>query len=207
MLLYRPVGIEELRLVFLANASAFPPRLPEQPIFYPVLNRPYAQQIARDWNTKADSQAGYVTCFDVPESYLEQFPRKIVGQRQHEELWVPAEQLSEFNEQIVGTITILDAYFGEQFQGMVPDQGSWAGRNAMDQWIHLVDRTVKQPETLAQEIVENAAMIYIHMPYWQTASPERLASKPEEKRAVIAALMATWQNTQTTIPLGLSGIE
>jgi hypothetical protein len=35
------------------------PRLDWQPIFYPVLNREYAVQIARDWNTK-DAASGYV---------------------------------------------------------------------------------------------------------------------------------------------------
>ena len=41
----------------------FPPRLPEQPIFYPVLTEDYARQIARDWNVLA-SGAGYVTRTD-----------------------------------------------------------------------------------------------------------------------------------------------
>lgn len=52
MILYRPVGIKELELIALSDWAAFPPRLPHQPIFYPVLNFQYAAQIARDWNTK-----------------------------------------------------------------------------------------------------------------------------------------------------------
>ena len=44
----------------------FPPRLPEQPFFYPVLNEDYATQIARDWNTKDERSgfAGYVLRFE-----------------------------------------------------------------------------------------------------------------------------------------------
>jgi hypothetical protein len=42
-----------------------PPRLPEQPIFYPVLNEEYAPMIARDWNVK-QSGTGYVTRFSLP---------------------------------------------------------------------------------------------------------------------------------------------
>src|SRR6266545_4345683 len=45
------------------------PRLPEQPIFYPVLNEQYATQIARDWNVK-DSGAGYVTRFHVRKEFV-----------------------------------------------------------------------------------------------------------------------------------------
>jgi len=46
--LYRPVGPKELALIEASGWRAFPPRLPEQPIFYPVLNEDYAIQIARD---------------------------------------------------------------------------------------------------------------------------------------------------------------
>ena len=57
MRLWRPVGPQELRLIEQSNWTAFPPRLPEQPIFYPVLTRSYAQQIARDWNSiREDSE-------------------------------------------------------------------------------------------------------------------------------------------------------
>jgi hypothetical protein len=50
--LYRPVGRRELDLIRDSGMRAFPPRLPEQPIFYPVLTLEYARRIARDWNTK-----------------------------------------------------------------------------------------------------------------------------------------------------------
>jgi hypothetical protein len=45
----------------------WPPRLPEQPIFYPVLDQEYATMIARDWNGK-ESGSGYVTRFGVRRS-------------------------------------------------------------------------------------------------------------------------------------------
>ncbi len=68
--LYRPVGPTELSLIRQSGNRAFPARLPDQPIFYPVLNLEYAKQIARDWN---------------------------VGNRDHQEYWIPAEFLQEFN--------------------------------------------------------------------------------------------------------------
>ena len=64
--LYRPVGANELELIKESGWRAFPPRLPEQPIFYPVLNEGYAAQIARDWNAKHNEErVGYVTRFRV----------------------------------------------------------------------------------------------------------------------------------------------
>ena len=104
--LYRPVGPQELVLIEASGFTAFPPRLPEQPIFYPVLNEAYATQIARNWNVRA-SGAGYVTRFSLPASYLAKYPVQIVGSREHAELWVPAEELAEFNRQIVGRIEVI----------------------------------------------------------------------------------------------------
>lgn len=103
--LYRPVGPQGLALIEASGWTAFPPRLPDQPIFYPVTNEPYAIQIARDWNVKA-SGSGYVTRFAVDASYLARFPIQTVGGREHTELWVPAEELAEFNRHIVGLIEV-----------------------------------------------------------------------------------------------------
>jgi hypothetical protein len=119
MFLYRPVGLKELELIIRSGLSAFPPRLPEQPIFYPVLNFKYAQQIARDWNTQCNSFAGFVTEFEVEDDYVKKFEVRIVGGSIHQELWVPAEELEEFNRHIVGKIAIAAAYYGEQFQGEI----------------------------------------------------------------------------------------
>lgn len=113
--LFRPTGLDELKLVHDSGMKAWPPRLPGQPIFYPVMNREYAQQIARDWNAKSEpAQIGFVLSFDVETKYLSRFPAQTVGAKQHEELWVPAEELDEFNRHIMGEIRILDVFRGPE---------------------------------------------------------------------------------------------
>src|SRR3546814_4724237 len=69
--LWRPVGLAELALIRESGMRAFPPRLPEQPIFYPVTTEDYAIKIARDWNVRA-SGSGYVTRFEVLNSRSEE---------------------------------------------------------------------------------------------------------------------------------------
>ncbi len=101
--LWRPVGPAELKLIRDSDYQAFPPRLPEQPIFYPVLNVEYATLIARDWNVKADG-AGYVTRFEVRRDFLEGYEVRQTGGRTHMKYWIPAEDLTAFNRAIVGHI-------------------------------------------------------------------------------------------------------
>ncbi|MFK3735525.1 hypothetical protein ACI2LJ_35265 [Streptomyces sp. NPDC088090] len=103
--LWRPTGPEELALVRALDWRAWPPRLPEQPIFYPVLDEDYAIRIARDWNVK-HSGSGYVTRFEVDSAFLARYPVRQAGGRTILELWVPAEELDEFNAHIVGPITV-----------------------------------------------------------------------------------------------------
>jgi hypothetical protein len=107
--LYRPVGPAELALIEASGWKAFPPRLPEQPIFYPVLNVEYARQIARDWNVR-ESGAGFVTRFEIESAYIARFPVQTVGTAVHRELWVPAEDLDAFNAHIVGRIEVVEEF-------------------------------------------------------------------------------------------------
>jgi hypothetical protein len=104
--LWRPTGPAELELVRKLEWRAWPPRLPEQPIFYPVLDEDYAVRIARDWNVRHDG-AGFVTRFEVESAFLERYPVRQAGGETILELWVPAEELDEFNAHIVGRIEVV----------------------------------------------------------------------------------------------------
>lgn len=107
-LLFRPVGQEELDLIQAKGFTAFPPRLPEQPIFYPVINEEYATRIARDWNAKHEIQkVGYVTRFRVSNEFLSRYEIRTVGGSLHQEYWIPAEDLAEMNSNIVGKIEVI----------------------------------------------------------------------------------------------------
>ena len=115
MILYRPVGTAELKLIEKSEYKSFPPRLPEQPIFYPVLNKKYACEIAEKWNVKDTSDhKGYVTQFEVNDEYCSQFEIHTVGRSYHQELWIPAEKLENFNQHIIGTIKVIDEFSGSK---------------------------------------------------------------------------------------------
>lgn len=111
MILYRPVGTKELELIKESGYTKYPPRLPEQPIFYPVLNEKYATEIASGWNVKYnDDHRGYVTKFEIDDAYSRQFEIHTVGAGYHQELWVPAEELETFNQHIMGQIQVISEF-------------------------------------------------------------------------------------------------
>lgn len=137
--LFRPVGPEELELIRQSNWRRFPPRLPEQPIFYPVLQEEYAARIAQDWNVRA-SGAGFVTRFSVEKDYLDRFEVREVGGRQFTEYWIPADQLNEFNEHICGKIEVIAEFYA---------------KNRESDWIKVYD-LAQDRETI--ELVQKATL-------------------------------------------------
>jgi hypothetical protein len=107
--LWRPVGPKELELIEQSGMRTFPPRLPEQPIFYPVLTEEYAVKIARDWNVPA-SGAGFVTRFEIERSFIGRYDVQEAGGQSHREYWIPAEDLDNFNQAIIGLIEVVGRF-------------------------------------------------------------------------------------------------
>ncbi|HLQ20297.1 MAG TPA: ADP-ribosylation/crystallin J1 [Tabrizicola sp.] len=112
MILYRPTGRKELDLIENSGWRRWPPRLPDQPISYPVTTFAYAEKIARDWNSvlPAPNNEGFVTRFEIDADTAARYPVQQAGGRQHEELWVPAEDLEAFNDGIIGEIRVVARY-------------------------------------------------------------------------------------------------
>lgn len=107
--LYRPIGGLEHHLIMLSGFKQFPPRLAHQPIFYPVTSEEYASKIARDWNAK-DDDIGFVTRFKIKKSFIGMYNLKTVGGKSHQEYWIPAEQMDQFNNNIVGAIEVIHVF-------------------------------------------------------------------------------------------------
>lgn len=199
MKLYRPVGLAELALLFDSEMRTFPPRLPEQPIFYPVLNNEYAAQIAAEWNAP-DSQsqfAGYVTEFEVDSDYAAKFSKKIVGSSVHEELWVPAEELAEFNRHIIGHIQVTHAFFGSEFIGFVPPQFGLKGKNARDQFTCLAASFGYSGMDFICELAANRKAVFLNFPFWAQADFPAV----EQKAKVLSAIRTLWNERSPQMPL------
>ena len=163
--LYRPVGVAEAQLILEAELEAFPPRLAEQPIFYPVLNFKYAEQIARDWNTKGPESgfAGFVTRFKVDKDYVDQFEPQRVGSSVHMELWVLAEELDTFNQHIQGPIEFVAAYYGDGYRGIKHWHKDWY---AVDMFWGLF--MTRNPHDISGEVQLNRNAILLNFVYWAT---------------------------------------
>src|SRR5260370_34483970 len=135
--LSRPVGLHELALIWDRVMREFPPRWPHQPIFYPVVNIEYACQIARDWNAVDEKSgfAGFVTAFELDKSFLSKFEPHTVGSSKHVEYWIPAQELSSFNDAIRGLIRLESGFFGPNFTGYFPHAPAFKRRHAPPQFV------------------------------------------------------------------------
>jgi tetratricopeptide (TPR) repeat protein len=177
--------------------KAFPARLPQQPIFYPVLQLEYARQIASDWNAKSGQSAGYVTQFKVEDEYIGRFEKHTVGGSQHQEFWIPTEEVDEINKHIVGHIKVLEAYFGNAFEGFVPDQFGLQGKNAVDQFTLLANSYVYKRMDFYLEIKRNHKAVFLNYPFWQTHE----FKNPGLKEKIIKAIREAWLTSFPKTPL------
>lgn len=198
MKLFRPVGLAELALIFDLEMKAFPPRLPEQPIFYPVMNREYAIQIARDWNAPSEQSgfAGYVTEFEISPEYVMQFPVQTVGTSQHQELWVPAEQLDEFNSQIEGTIRVTDAFFGDQFKGSIPEQFGLRAKNAVEQFVALSGTFDYSGMDFISETAANRKSVWLNFLFWEQRDFTNEGVSVPQRDRVLKAIRELWKDRE-----------
>lgn len=197
MMLYRPVGLQELELIYDNGMQAFPARLPQQPIFYPVLDLEYARQTASDWNAKNGQAAGYVTQFKVEDQYLGQFETHTVGKSQYQEFWIPSEEVEKFNQHIVGHIKVVEAYFGEAFQGFVPETFGLGGKNAVEQFTLLANSYVYKRMEFYLEVKRNHKAVFLNYPFWQKYD----FKNPGLKAKVIQAIKDAWLTSFPKIPL------
>ena len=203
MILFRPVGLEELCLVYESGLQAFPPRLPDQPIFYPVLNEPYARQIARDWNTRSGTRSGFVTRFEVDDTFVARFERRVVGGREHEELWVPAEELPAFNAHLTGPITVTSAFFGDDYGGL-PGQSNLTNKTAAEQLIALGVLEAYNGFDFFDEVSTNHVAVFANFFYWE--HPEAVIDlEPARRARILGLIRARWAaSSHAAVPLGVT---
>ena len=200
MELFRPVGLAELGLVYESGMRAFPPRLPGQPIFYPVLTEQYARQIARDWNSKTDPNAGFITRFEVQESFARGFEPQRVGGKEHVELWVPAARVEEFNRHLEGPITVTEAFFTEGYVGEIPTNYLLQGKSALDQLIALADILDYNGMDFILELRTNHKAIFLNFPFWALGSEPAARIAPERRAKVLAAIRYAWPTDRPSLP-------
>lgn len=204
VILFRPVGLEELRPIYEANMRAFPPRLPDQPIFYPVTNRGYAEQIAREWNTKSGTLAGFVTRFSIDDAYVAKFERRVVGAREHEELWVPAEDLAQFNAKIENEIDVVAAFFGDNYRGFIPEAFGLRGKDANAQLVALAKTLAYSGFDFQMETSANHTAIFLNYFCWEQTSFVSDGIDDDARDGTLNALRKVWANaTRAASRLGV----
>ena len=172
-ILYCPVGLSEMQRILEEEPHAFPARQTDQPYFYPALTEGYAHQIARDWNINDHvlGYVGFVTQFRVEANYLKQFEEKVVDGSQHKQLWIPAGQLTEFNQRIIGGINVIAAYYGDKYEGA---RHEFRDFSADGMCLFLYELALKNKHDFRAEMMLSRRAIYLNYPYWMTQSYDEI---------------------------------
>jgi hypothetical protein len=201
--LFRPVGLHELSLIWDKEMREFPPRLPQQPIFYPVANIEYARQIARDWNTKDEKSgfSGYVTNLDVESSYLSKFEPHTVGSSAHVEYWIPANELNSFNRAIRDRIQLEEGFFGTAFRGHVPDTFNLKGKDAIAQFSFLAKDWEYSRFDVFMETYTNRKSIFLNWLFWAQHDFSEFGISAEQRKLMLDNLRQCWEQHRIEIPL------
>lgn len=176
------------------NLKGFPPRLPEQPIFYPVLNQAYAEQIALEWNTKDkfSDNVGFVTEFNVASPFIDKYEEQIVGARKHNELWIPAEDIDELNLNIEGHIKLVNVFYGVDYKGLNPDVTIFADKNPTEQFIAWKGLLDGSSVDFNLEVKEQWKYIYMNYSYWKKTGYIDYGITEETKSEVLSAIREYW---------------
>jgi hypothetical protein len=196
--LFRPVGLYELALIWDAEMRQFPPRLPSQPIFYPVANIAYSRQIARDWNVHDPKSgfAGYVTSFDVDRDYLLSLEQHTVGSSEHVEYWVPADTLETFNQAICGSVRLEEAYFGHEFKGLIPEKFGLTGKDAVAQFVALHGAWQDSRFDFACEVSANRKCVFLNWLFWSGYDFSAFEITENQRDEILKALRKCWDLLQ-----------
>jgi hypothetical protein len=203
--LWRPVGLLEMALVFDSGMRAFPPRRSEQPFFYPVLHRAYAEQIARQWNAREAPFAGYVIRFEIPEQYASGFDPKTVGSSTHQEYWVPSDRLDELNANIRHPMSVERAFFSSQFRGDIPERFGLARKDAGQQIYALVGALKDAPFDFGLEIAANARAVFLNYPFWRATPASWLGIEADALDRTLGKLREFWNSSVERPPLVEAG--
>lgn len=201
--LLRPVGLYELALIWDSVMREFPPRLPHQPIFYPVTTAEYARQIARDWNAGDEKSgfAGFVTEFVVDNGYIAKFAPHVVGASQHQEYWIPSEELGAFNKAITGRIGVREAFFGPGFVGCVPDEYLLKGKDAATQMATLAKTWDYSSFDVVCEVSANRKSVYLNCLFWAQHDFAEAGVSQQQRDDFISNLKKAWEFNHIEVPL------
>jgi len=197
------VGLHELALIWDLGMREFPPRLPHQPIFYPVINADYARQIARDWNTRDANSgfAGFVAEFAFDNAYIAKFAPHVAGASQHQECWIPSEELSAFNKSITGRIRMQEGFFGAGFIGHVPDAYGLKGKDATTQLSTLAKTWHYSTSDVVCETSANRKSVYLNCLFSAHHDFSESDVSRQQRGDFISNLKKLWEFNHVEVPL------
>lgn len=104
--LWHPAGPDEIDHIRASGWRQWPPVPHERLYFYPILNESFAISGARHWNSLGTG-VKYVLRLYTETDFIRRYSTRSFGGSAAPMLWVPVEDMHEFNAHIVGLIEVV----------------------------------------------------------------------------------------------------
>ena len=115
-----------------------------------------------------------------------------MGSAVHEEYWIPAGRLPEFNQAIANQIEVDASFFGESFVGFVPEKFGFAGKSAEQQFVILARNWDYSRMDFTLEISANRKAVYLNCLFWVEHDFSKVGISAELTSAALAGVKEAW---------------
>jgi len=114
---------------------------------------------------------------------------------------VPAQQLGEFNSQILNRIELVQAFFGESFHGYIPSNFGLRGKTAFEQFVALSEVSQIAGMDFILEIKSNHKAVFINYPFWSNADFAEVGIPAAERERVLKGIASVWASAFPEVSL------
>jgi hypothetical protein len=119
----------------------------------------------------------------------------------HVECWIPAEQLRAFNASIRGVISVESAYFGDDFEGFVPNGFGLKGQDVVAQSLAMAKLREGNRMDFVGEVAANRKAVYLNFLFWAQFDCNAQGVDARQRDLTIADLKNAWDFNHIDIPL------
>lgn len=201
MTLFAVVGILELQRAYRSGLKAFSARSEDSPELAVYTSLEDARRLSRERVLGDRSSCAFVISFQVKQDFPARFESRSAGANDGFQFPVKEGRLAEFNSKIVGALSVVDAYFGKEFRGLVASQFGLKDKDAIEQFIALCNSFPQSVVDIRPEIILNHEIVFLHSMFWSRLDVTSQNNGRATQNEVLSYIRGVWCEVFEDLPL------